>query len=326
MKRARRLLITGLYGLLLTWGCGSAESDSQSPAACVPPAEPASGWNFGHPALDPADAARAAALIGSCLPDDGAARYLAAYYYERDSGERWRLDVVDCLAGKTNGCAAVTQCLGASADLTGPCEPRCAGSIFERCDDTLHFRIDCAKQGRRCDADQGCVACDAGPACDYSSYVDHCDGDRPIRCLDGMETTLSPCALWGLTCVDDAATLGSAYCAGAEGSCTVDHHGSPELAGVACTADGLQVCVNGGLHHIDCAEVGAGFTCQTLGSTAFCGLAAECDPTPSTVADATCDGDSLTFCNAGRIDKLDCKQLGFTGCNATWGVCSPSPW
>ena len=84
--------------------------------------------------------------------------------------------------------------------------------------------------------------------------------------------------------------------------------------------------MNGGLHEIDCSEVGAGFSCQTFGTSAFCGLAAECDPSSGAVSDATCEGDQLVFCNAGRLDKLDCKSLGFSGCNASWGVCSPSPW
>jgi hypothetical protein len=29
---------------------------------------------------------------------------------------------------------------------------------------------------------------------------------------------------------------------------------------------------------------------------------------------ATCDGNQLSFCNAGRLERLDCRALGFSGC------------
>ncbi|MBK9266372.1 MAG: hypothetical protein IPM54_42125 [Polyangiaceae bacterium] len=77
--------------------------------------------------------------------------------------------------------------------------------------------------------------------------------------------------------------------------------------------------VNDAEHELDCGLLADGFTCQTVNGTSFCGLASECyDLKPA------CEGDSVVLCNAGRIDKIDCKSLGFTGCNAMWGTCSPS--
>jgi len=29
---------------------------------------------------------------------------------------------------------------------------------------------------------------------------------------------------------------------------------------------------------------------------------------------ASCDGATLTFCSAGRLEHVDCLALGFTGC------------
>jgi hypothetical protein len=45
--------------------------------------------------------------------------------------------------------------------------------------------------------------------------------------------------------------------------------------------------------------------------------------------DVTCDGATVVICNAGRVDRVDCRSLGFTGCevnkvNHTYG-CIPGP-
>ena len=55
---------------------------------------------------------------------------------------------------------------------------------------------------------------------------------------------------------------------------------------------------------------------------AYCGTAAECSPkSPWNKVAATCDATSVVMCNGGKISKLDCTTLGFTGCNA--GLCTP---
>lgn len=49
----------------------------------------------------------------------------------------------------------------------------------------------------------------------------------------------------------------------------------------------------------------------------MCRLATDCSP-PSVDAPTyktNCDGDVLQFCNAGRIERVDCKSLGFAGCD-----------
>jgi len=65
---------------------------------------------------------------------------------------------------------------------------------------------------------------------------------------------------------------------------------------------------------------------------AFCGLASECLPADlnnyPNISVATCDGTHLTFCNAGRLDSIDCTELGFAGCQKDAGdryVCGPRP-
>ncbi|MBI2389588.1 MAG: hypothetical protein HYV09_08330 [Deltaproteobacteria bacterium] len=45
---------------------------------------------------------------------------------------------------------------------------------------------------------------------------------------------------------------------------------------------------------------------------------------PFTTDKPQCDGTTLVVCNAGKRERLDCKSLGFAGCNARFGVCSSS--
>jgi hypothetical protein len=80
-----------------------------------------------------------------------------------------------------------------------------------------------------------------------------------------------------------------------------------------CASDYEQV--------MDCGALAKGFTCQNGNLGRYCGLGSECDHYHKT----TCEGDSIVFCNAGRIEKIDCNTLGFTGCDPTYGVCTPSP-
>jgi hypothetical protein len=67
---------------------------------------------------------------------------------------------------------------------------------------------------------------------------------------------------------------------------------------------------------VNCATYGPGFTCQSRDGTFFCGLAAECVPADNyaSAQPARCDGSQLSFCNAGRLETIDCLALGFTGC------------
>jgi hypothetical protein len=51
-----------------------------------------------------------------------------------------------------------------------------------------------------------------------------------------------------------------------------------------------------------------------------CGLGAECDV--GSAYEVTCEGDELVLCNAGRIDRVDCKALGFEGAILMWGFAS----
>ncbi len=123
-------------------------------------------------------------------------------------------------------------------------------------------------------------------------------------------------------------------CVGAGAACTATSSGEDELvapAGTGCSGDTLQACLGGHATTVNCAEQGPDFSCQSVQGAFFCGLAAECVPADnysgSDTSPPTCDGNVLTFCNAGRLEHLDCTTLGFTDCEINHKVdhygCTP---
>jgi hypothetical protein len=95
--------------------------------------------------------------------------------------------------------------------------------------------------------------------------------------------------------------------------------GTIAYEGVSCTGSTLEACVGGRLTNVDCTTQGPGFGCQTVGTVSFCGLAADCVPAGNGAASEShppsCDGTTLTFCSAGRLEHINCLSLGFTGCD-----------
>ena len=97
-----------------------------------------------------------------------------------------------------------------------------------------------------------------------------------------------------------------------------------DYEGLGCSGNTLTACVNQQQTTVDCSTLGPGFTCQTLGSQYFCGLANQCVPADnysgSTSNPVKCDGNTVVFCNAGRLEHIDCLSLGFTGCEVNHGA------
>ncbi|MGZ6093728.1 MAG: hypothetical protein ACXWUG_16980 [Polyangiales bacterium] len=313
-----------LLAAIVVTACSSSGSSGGGPPIDDP--------HYGQP-LDPKSALLAAVFEGSCIPDDRANRLLADAYYDVDSDPfdgKLHRGAIACLAAKTNGCQAVQDCLGISVDSAGgPCTEGCSGTVATACDDPLKFTVDCGRYGLSCNS-RGCLP--PLPACDRTTFVPSCDGGAPTFCnSDGLKHGLK-CADYGMECgTQGMGTSTFAFCRGTGPVCNSGATTGLSISsrnGIACDGAKLRACVNGNEATFDCATIGKGFTCQsgTIGgkSVAFCGLAAECDPTVS--SQPSCEGNDLVVCNAGRIEKVDCTALGFSGCNATAKVCSPSPW
>jgi hypothetical protein len=330
--------LRGLGGLLIAvpLACGSGSGSGGGSAVCGGslPNEGA-GWNLGRAPIDATAAARAAVFMASCVPDDNPNITLWDYYGARSRSAPAKLDQLACLAAKSNGCQAVTECVGVTATFKGSCASRfaCQGDVLQVCDDSLEFRIDCAKfGGARCDPREGCVPCEgaATASCDAATFTAGCEDGRPVRCdKEGFVVRGLRCGDLGLECRPDS--FGGRYgCYGAGAECRAGWSGDGLLIGTGCASSTLQACVGERSHEVDCGTIGAGFSCQAFSdagaSSYFCGVASECDGAANPPARPTCDATSVVLCNAGRIEKIDCLALGFTGCAPEWGRCVPGPY
>lgn len=265
------------------------------------------------------------------MGDDGVARNATHIWLAHLAAPRfyYRLAAqLDCFANAGCGCAALEHCLGwiygpAPAD----CIDECQGSVFTGCGDGAQATLDCSRLGLGCSPTGTCVV-ESPAACDATAMPSCTDQGEVLSCSAGaMRKT--PCRALGFDCVAGKCLGGGASCTASRG-----YSGGPELVdpfGTGCSGNTLQACLNGQTANIDCATQGPGFSCQAREGAFFCGLAAECVPADNyaSVQPATCDGTTVSFCNAGRLEHLDCTELGFTGCEVDTKVyhygCTPGP-
>jgi hypothetical protein len=155
-----------------------------------------------------------------------------------------------------------------------------------------------------------------------------CDASgQPLTCDHGLVHHGPDCAALGLRC--DAGA-----CHGQGEQCKSDPPESEyrvDYVGISCEADVLHACVAGASHDLDCTALAPGSSCREVEGIRFCGLGAECVPGNQLGYEQTgtaiaCEGTVLSFCNAGRIDRIDCRDLGFESCDAAnqRGSCLPN--
>jgi hypothetical protein len=163
----------------------------------------------------------------------------------------------------------------------------------------------------------GSEACDSGSSCTDDGELQLCD-EGTIR--------TSACGSRGFSCTDGRCEGDGAAC---EGGFAEDDAFEP--TGTSCDGATLLGCLAGKQARLDCTKQGPGFSCHTSGDVAFCGLADECIPDDNYgkegATPTSCDGSVLTFCNAGRLEQLDCRDLGFEGCEIDTAIghygCTP---
>ena len=106
-------------------------------------------------------------------------------------------------------------------------------------------------------------------------------------------------------------------CFGAGSACTADRCDGTTLVSCVgghearsdCTRLGLRCFTRGGsdFDYPTSAFCATGTECKT---SAFCGLGAECGNDYSD----SCNGNTLTFCDVGKITKLNCAKAGWKSC------------
>ena len=284
------------------------------------------GGGSAEGAIDPDTAARAAVFIASCGLDDHINEFLERFYVER-GGEPLDLALAaspECLKDKTNGCAAVEECLGLTVTMDPACTDACNGDVLTACEGPLRLTVDCGKLGLACSLTQGgCITNPPPPACNPATFQGTCTDAPHICTLGGIEGFGPKCADLGLTCGETQ--FDEPVCQGTGAACQSDFADPLSASlqqGLACEGDDLRVCVNGGEHVLDCAGAITGASCQTGSAKPYCGFATDCEPGASS---ETCEGDNVVICNAGRVEKIDCKALGFTTCDPVQKRCDPNP-
>jgi len=277
--------------------------------------------------LDPDLVARAAAVLGACMPDDGVPRSAAHIWLEHlrapELYARFGTQL-DCLANARCGCAAIEHCLGWVYRVPpADCPTVCQGDVFTGCGgEGAQVSVDCARFGLSCDPAGVCVekpivACDG-------SEAPICTAQGEVLACERGALRKGPCQALGFSCVGGVCAGGGATCVGNAPS---DVFAQP--LGIGCSGDTLQVCLSSQTGSMDCATQGPGFRCQSRDGSFFCGLAAECVPANNFSAPEreTCDGTTVSFCNAGRLEHLECTALGFSGCDVDTHVdhygCTP---
>jgi hypothetical protein len=289
--------------------------------------------------------ARAAVFLASCRLPRGSYdaplhvwQELGAIYsdllYPRPSSVRVRTDaMLACFELATTGCAALFDCFGESfeaADRAAPCLATCDGQVLTRCEtfeaEHIYYRrrTDCERSGMACSED-GCVPLTepAPSPCEEGTKYPRCDGDAPLRCYLGVEERDLACGEQGLTCVLLSDSFSeSAVCQGTQGACkdNGNYSGLNTIDGFRCRGTVTDTCFNGGARSVDCATLGEGFTCLASPGGEGCGLSADCMYSDG---GTRCEGTKLLFCNAGVLQAVDCAELGFSGCDAKRGICTP---
>ena len=157
--------------------------------------------------------------------------------------------------------------------------------------------------------------------CDATTFVPFCNElDVPVHCEQGLTVYGPDCTGASLGCFDGA-------CAPSNGPATcssepLDRYRVRLQAEDCSDPSALLACIADHEARYRCDTLGDGFTCQTAGDTSFCGHDSECVPGDALQADVAatpmlCEGSMLVLCNAGHIERIDCTELGFAGCDVT---------
>jgi hypothetical protein len=227
---------------------------------------------------------------------------------------------VSCLAAVTNGCEGVRACWGLSPLAPGDTCDTCVGTTAVFCISDLKARWDCARWGGTCT--NGKCAYPDSPICDYFNFTPSCNSEgQPTYCYDRIRTGPA-CPNYGLVCQPPGWAT-DLSCAGTGAACESGHtYFDISVHGTACQGDLLNTCQGDRTALLRCPCFGDGHTCQSVGSTSFCGVANECDPE---TFEKLCKVNSVVFCNAGKITTVDCVKLGFSRCvsDRKYGCQSP---
>jgi hypothetical protein len=237
----------------------------------------------------------------------------------------WRGDVAitpaqrDCIAAAGLDCAAALDCVSKPASCDKPTWS-CDGDVLTFCDVFAGPRAvtrDCGAEGLHCvmlGGEEGYCALDAcdpstpPPAACDGAVVTYCQAqtswdDKP---LGGIVVRGEDCAEFDASCV-------AGSCVGNGPACT------PEPFATGCDGNAIVRCDQSGHEERETCPDGKRCGTSTLPGGPF-----TCVPLTVCTLDDNfyqCHGDQLEYCGADGNARVDCKQLGYAGCDA--GRCVP---
>jgi hypothetical protein len=315
MKRLARLALSGVgwLGSIEACACGGP------PGVAPRPLDVATAGRSAEP-VDPTEAARAAVVIASCtmdMPADYRLLELAQRVYPSGSVDA-AAPLVRCFQDHRDGCRAVDECMAMTVERDTPRTTRCDANVAESWLGTMTVRVDCTRLALQCVVTGAIAECIdvTTEECDDASPP-RCSADgRPVRCLGGHAQYGVACHQLGMECIPGGSL---SYCAGAGGTCAATAAvGYVSYDGERCVDGRLVACVGGGETTLDCRRLLVGAACQTandgLATRSYCGFGTECAPGKAITGD--CEGSSIVVCNGGRIDRVDCRTLGFSRCES----------
>jgi len=229
----------------------------------------------------------------------------------------------DCLAAAGLDCAAALACVSRPATCDAPTWS-CDGDTLTFCDAFSGPRAvtdDCAARGLHCVLLGGEQAfCGLG-SCDPMTTPPGCNGTIATSCQP--QTSWDDKGLGGLVvagddCASHDATCSDGGCVGNGPACTP----SPDTIGCDGT-DVLRCDESGHQERLHCPAgshcgltTGPGFTYGCVSDATNRQVTCELDASFD-----QCHGDSLEYCGDHGNETLDCKSLGYAGCDS--GHCIP---
>lgn len=231
------------------------------------------------------------------------------------------------VAAADQGCAALDEAWRAPALLGQPCPPLddwCVGDVMvTRCSGGTIGSItqveDCAILGTTCSSEgmgSARAACTDGSVPPDELACDSCTAaGNAVQCVIAggqWYPRVEDCALRGGHC----ARVPSAVCVD-DGVCASD--------GATCEGDTMVACANGTRTETYCPDWGDTCHLGEGGRVLGCDAATEIECTTQTFRMA-CVGTVAAWCNAARsVHWVDCRALGFSGCEDVGGMphCTP---
>lgn len=241
---------------------------------------------------------------------------------------------VTCLLSRNDSCSVVKECLGVEVVEAEPIE----GGFWSRCEGnvqvvttatsgskTFSFKTDCTTFSGVCDPNLSGCALTLDSTCEGGvTSVSTCEGAEAVTCTTENKVSREYCSHYrSMTCSDGQCNASGPACDPYDAGGAFHCEGNA-IVGCRVHYGGSFGSPIGEIRRIECADVAPDFTCQNGPKGSFCGLASECDPS-DVWANGSCDGTRSVVCRGGKITKIECTELGFTGCDPFTGFCTPNP-